>query len=274
MGLSLKGKVALVTGAGTSAHSAHSVGIGRAISIKLAQAGASVVLVDKDEANARDTLRAVDAEGGQGSHFVGDVTSAAACEAMVAAAVDRYGGLDILINNAAVSKHAAIVETSTELYDLILGVNLKGTFQGCKAAIPALIARGGGSIVNIGSVAGIRDVGSSHPAYSASKAAVLGLMIDLAGEYGLDNIRVNTILPGMVRSPMQETIGAITEEMQKRMNLLGRTGSGWDIADAVLFLCSDMASYITGVTLPIDGGATIGMITSAGRFAKRSSSVT
>jgi NAD(P)-dependent dehydrogenase (short-subunit alcohol dehydrogenase family) len=141
----------------------------------------------------------------------------------------------------------------------VIGVNLTGAFMCCKYAVPALIARGGGSIVNIGSVAGVRDSGSTHPAYSASKAALLGLTVDLAGAYGRDNVRVNTVLPGMISSPMQESVGQVDDDIRARLNLLGRMGDPWDIANAVLFLCTDEAAYITGLTLPVDGGATVAM---------------
>lgn len=268
MGARLDGKVAIVTGAGTSAHSEHSVGLGRAISIVLARQGASVLLVDKSAENAEDTLRGVEGEGGRAAVFVGDVTREADCEAMVATAAERFGGLDILVNNAAISRHVSIVDTTAELYESVLSVNLGGAFKACKFAIPALAARGGGSIVNIGSVASVRDVGSAHPAYSASKAALLGLMVDLVGEHGRQNIRVNTVLPGMVMSPMQETIGRITPEIQTRLNPLRRMGTGWDIANAVAFLSSDEAAYITGVTLPVDGGATVSMISGGQRFLR------
>ncbi|HEY0959050.1 MAG TPA: SDR family oxidoreductase [Novosphingobium sp.] len=269
MGSRVAGKVAIVTGAGTSAHSETSVGIGRAISIVLAREGASVLLVDKSRANAEDTLCAIEAEGGKAAVFVGDITSEASCEAMVASAQETFGGLDILVNNAAISRHKPITETSTELYEEIMGLNVGGTFKACKFAIPALIARGGGAIVNIGSVASIRDSGSAHPAYTASKGALLGMMVDLAGEYGQYGIRVNSVLPGMTASPMQETIGNFPEELKTRINMMRRLGSGWDIANAVLFLASDEAAYITGVTLPVDGGATMGMISSAGRYSKQ-----
>ena len=152
-----------------------------------------------------------------------------------------------------------------ELYDEVIGVNLTGSFLACKFAIPALIERGGGSIVNIGSIAGIRDSGTSHPAYCASKAAQLGLTIDLAGAYGRDNVRVNTVLPGIIATPMLASVGTVADDVRARLNLLGRMGTAWDIANAVVFLCSDEASYITGVTLPVDGGATAGMPGSAFR---------
>jgi NAD(P)-dependent dehydrogenase (short-subunit alcohol dehydrogenase family) len=264
MTLRLEGKIAIVTGAGSAGDG---VGIGQAISIVLAREGAAVLLVDKDAARAEVTSAALEEHPGRGSVFVGDLTSPSDCEAMVKAAVERFGGLDILVNNAAISMHAPITETSTELLDTVLRVNLVGSFLACKHAIPALVDRGGGSIVNIGSVAGIRDAGTPHAAYCASKAGQLGLTVDLAGEYGRSNVRVNAVLPGMVATPMQESVsrGALDDETRARLNLLGRMGSAWDIAHAVLFLCSDEAAYITGVTLPVDGGATAAMPASSFR---------
>lgn len=260
----VEGKVAIVTGAGSAAD-APGAGIGQAIATVLAREGASVLLVDKVEERAEATRIALDGLSGRGATFVADVTFPRDCEAMVEAAVGQFGGVDILVNNAAISKHLAITETPEEVYDEVLDINLKGTFLSCKYAIPALIDRGGGSIVNIGSVAGIRDAGTSHPAYCASKAGQLGLTVDLAGAYGRDNVRVNAVLPGMVATPMQASIGQLDDDIRSRLNLLGRMGDAWDIAHAVLYLCSDEASYLTGVTLPVDGGATIGMPASSFR---------
>ena len=254
----LDGKVAIVTGAGCSPE-ASGTGIGEAISTVLAREGASVLLVDRDGERGEATRRKLDELPGEAVVFVGDVTSEDDCAAMVSEAVARFGGIDILVNNAAISKHHPITDTPKDVYDAIIGINLTGSFLACAAAVPALIERGGGSIVNISSVAAIRDTGSSHPAYCASKAAQLGLTIDLAGAYGRKNIRVNAVLPGMVQSPMQASIGTVTPEIAARLNLLGRMGTAWDIAHAVLFLCSDEAAYLTGVTLPVDGGATVAM---------------
>ena len=230
-----------------------------------------MLLVDKSEEQAQRTLAAIEAEGGGAEVFVGDVSVPEDCESAVAAAVSDFGGLDILVNNAAISIHVPITETSLELYQDIIGVNLTGSFMACKYAVPELVARGGGSIVNISSVAAVRDTSTTHPAYCASKAAQLGLMIDLAGEYGRDNVRVNAVLPGMVATPMQASIGQVDEDIRGRLNLLGRMGTAWDIAHAVLFLCSDEAAYITGVTLPVDGGATVGMPGTAFRSARSGS---
>jgi NAD(P)-dependent dehydrogenase (short-subunit alcohol dehydrogenase family) len=253
----LAGKVAIVTGAGSGGPDA-GVGIGQAISIAFAREGASVVLFDRDRERAEATRRAIDELGGTATPHVGDITRSSDCEAAVRAAVERFGGLDILVNNAAIAKHAPITETDEELYDETLDINLKGSFLACKHAIPALVTRGGGSIINIGSVAGIRDTGTGQAAYAASKAGQLGLTIELAGTYGRDNVRVNAVLPGMVATPMLLASPRV-QEVAGRLNLLGRLGDAWDIAHAVVFLCSDEASYITGVTLPVDGGATAGM---------------
>ena len=265
----LQGKVAIVTGGGGT--SGAGLGIGQAISVVLAREGVSVLLVDKVPENADVTLHTIEGDGGQAAVFVGDVSRESDCEAMVRTAVERFGGVDILVNNAAITRHAPIVDTTMELYEAVIGVNLTGAFMACKFAVPALIARGGGSIVSIGSVAGVRDSGSTHPAYSASKAGLLGLTVDLAGAYGRDNVRVNTVLPGMISSPMQESVSRIDDDIRSRLNLLGRMGSAWDIAHAVLFLCSDEAAYITGLAFPVDGGATASMPGTALRPRPRTS---
>ena len=258
----LDGKVALVTGAGTKPPG---VGIGCAIAQVLADAGASVLIVDKDAEHGEVTRGMIAETGGKSAVCVADVSLETDCEAMVRAAIDEFGGLDILVNNAGISKHVTITDTPQELFEEIIGVNLRGSFMACKYAIPAITERGGGSIVNIASVVAIRDAGSSHPAYAASKGGVLGITVDLAGAYGRDNLRVNAILPGMIASPIQASIGSASEEMQRRMNLLGRMGDVWDIAHAVAFLCTDEASYITGLVMPVDGGATVAMPSSAAR---------
>jgi NAD(P)-dependent dehydrogenase (short-subunit alcohol dehydrogenase family) len=258
----LQGKVALVAGAGSSGPG---VGTGKAISVVLAREGASVLLVDNVSDRAEDTLRRIKEVGGEAKIFVADLTTTADSEAMVQAAVDHFGGLDILVNNAAIAPHASIEATSLEVYENVMALNVKGAFLACKFAIPALVSRGGGSIVNIGSIAAIRDTGSPETAYSASKAALLGLTVDLAGAYGRQNVRVNAVLPGIIRTPMQSVVekartgGAADDRVASGANLLGRRGDAWDIANAVLFLSSDEASYITGVVLPVDGGAVAGI---------------
>lgn len=263
------GKVALVTGAGSSGPG---YGTGKAISVTLAREDASVALVDNVPERAEETLRLVEQAGGKGFVVTADVSKPADCEAMIRAVVDRFGGLDILVNNAAITRHVPITETTPELYEQIVGVNLTGAFMACKYAVPELISRGGGSIVNIGSVASVRDSGSTHPAYAATKAALLGLTTDLAGAYGRENVRVNAVLPGMIDTPMASAVGTQATAPSGILtgsgaggvnklgaNLLGRRGDAWDIANTVLFLCSDEASYITATTIPVDGGAVAAM---------------
>jgi NAD(P)-dependent dehydrogenase (short-subunit alcohol dehydrogenase family) len=254
------GKVAIVTGAGSSGAG---VGTGKAIAVTLAREGACVLLADKYPERAELTLGLITESGGTGAGavFAADISRPGDCAAMVHAAVESFGGLDILVNNAGITSHVPITQTTDELYDSIIGVNLTGSFNACKHAIPELIRRGGGSIVTIGSIAGVRDSGSTHPAYSASKAALLGLTVDLAGAYGRDNVRVNAILPGLIDTPMATGVPSSGTALSGAgvPNLLARKGDAWDIANAALFLCSDEAAYITGVMLPVDGGAIAGM---------------
>ncbi len=263
----LLGKVAVVTGAGSDP-AARGDGIGQAIATLMAREGAAVLLADRDGERGEATRRSMAEEPGESVVFVGDVTSPPDCAAIVRTASERWGGVDILVNNAAISRHVAIEQTPIELWREVVDVNLLGTFLACQAVLPVLEARGGGSIVNIGSVAGIRDTGVTHPAYCASKAGQLGLTVDLAGEYGRRNIRVNAVLPGMVATPMQSSFGPLAGDVETRLNLLGRMGSAWDVAHAAVFLCSDEAAYITGVTLPVDGGATVAMPASAHRSGR------
>ena len=254
----LDGKVAIVTGAGTRLPG---IGIGCAIAQTLARDGATVLIADREQENAEATLRLIEDDGGRAEVCLTDVSVEEDCAAMVRTAIDRFGGLDILVNNAGISIHAPVTDTSLELFERIIGVNLRGTFMCCKYAVPELIARGGGSIVNIGSIAALRDTGGSHPAYAASKGGVHSMTIDIAGEYGRHNVRVNAVLPGMIQSPIAESVGngPVPMEVQRRLNMLGRMGTVWDIANAVWMLCLPEASYITGHILPIDGGATVAM---------------
>ena len=219
----LEGKVAIVTGAGSSSE-AKEMGIGQAIAIAFASEQASVLVVDRDAKRAEHTNREIEGLPGRGAVFVGDITQSEDCAAMVRAAAEHFGGLDILVNNAAIAKHAAITDTSEALYDETMAINLKGTFLACKQAIPALLARGGGSIINIGSIVGIRDAGTSDTAYAASKAGQLGLTIELAGTYGRDNVRVNAVLPGLIATPMLQAVSNRVDDVRSRLNLLGRMG--------------------------------------------------
>jgi NAD(P)-dependent dehydrogenase (short-subunit alcohol dehydrogenase family) len=255
----LEGKVAIVTGAGSSGPG---LGTGKAISIVLARQGAKVVLVDKFEDRARDTLRLIEDEGGEASIVTADLTEIPACQRVVDETIARHGGVDILINNAAMSARASLLDTTPELYQQVVAINLTAPFMLSKAAVPSMIKRGGGSIINITSIAAMRGSGGAgHTAYCATKAGLEGMMIDLADAYGKQGIRVNCVAPGIIATPMRDQATLEAGVDPKTLNLgartaLGREGDAWDIARAVLFLVGPDGSYITGVLLPVDGGKT------------------
>jgi NAD(P)-dependent dehydrogenase (short-subunit alcohol dehydrogenase family) len=252
----VEGKVALVTGAGSTP--GPSIGTGKATSIALAREGASVLLVDLRPARAEETLEVIEKEGGVGDVFAADVTTAAGCEAMVEAAVARYGALDILVNNVGVASLGTVVDTTEEEWDRALDVNLRSTFLASKHAVPVMTANGGGAIVNISSISAIR--GDRTIAYSAAKGGVISLTIDMAYTHGRDGIRVNAIAPGHLTTPMVLSVaapgaqGEYFNQLRNEAGLLGTTGDGWDVAWAATFLASDEARWITGVVLPVDSG--------------------
>ena len=254
-GTRLNGKVAIVTGAGATG-SGDFVGIGQAISILFARHGARVLLVDRDEQNAETTLAMIREDGGDASVFVGDVTSNADCQGMADAAVSRYGKLDVLINNVGISGPGSVTDVEEDLWDTVIDVNLKSVMLTSKHAIPRMIEAGGGSIVNLSSIVGLRaGSGSpSHP-YAASKGGIIGLSNSMAVHYGRDQVRVNCIAPGHVYSPMvarnasQEML-----DLRRRAGPLGIEGTPWDVAWAALFLASDEARWVSGATLPVDAG--------------------
>ena len=193
----LAGKTAIVTGAGSSGPG---VGNGKAASVLFAREGASVLLVDRELERAQETQALIEAEGGAASSFAADVTSASDCAGMVAAAVERYGRLDVLHNNVGISTRADVLEVTEEQWDHIMAVNVKSIVLAAKYAIPEMVKGGGGSIITVSSIAGLR-ANSSTP-YTTSKAAVVGLTKSMAGDHGPDGVRVNCIAPGLVYTPM------------------------------------------------------------------------
>lgn len=248
----LEGKVAIVTGAGSSGPG---VGNGKAASILFAREGASVLLVDMELERAQETLALIETEGGTASAAVADVTNAADCEAMVNAAVQRYGRVDILHNNVGISTRADVIEVTEAQWDHIMAVNVKSVGLTSRYAIPRMTETGGGSIINISSIAGLRA--HSNTLYSASKAAVIGLTISMAADHGRDNIRVNCIAPGLVYTPMAVAVTDVDDEIReqrKKVAPLGTEGTAWDVASAALYLASDEARWVTGTVLPVDGG--------------------
>ena len=258
---SLAGKVAVVTGAGSVGPG---YGNGKATAVLLARQGAAVFAIDVDEAAAAETVAIVSGEGGTAVVHRCDMTDGAAVAGAFAACAVRFGGLDILVNNVGGSHPGNPVEMTEETWHRQIDFNLKTTFLGCKHAVPLLEARGGGAIVNLSSIAGLRMLaGRAHVAYSASKAGVIGLSKSVAISYAKAGIRCNTVVPGLMHTPLVEhrllkQLGgndAATLIAKRNAQVpMGRMGDAWDVAHAVLFLASDEARYITGQELVVDGG--------------------
>jgi NAD(P)-dependent dehydrogenase (short-subunit alcohol dehydrogenase family) len=251
----LQGKVALVTGAGSSGPG---WGTGKAMSVLFAREGARVCLLDVDATRGEETLAIIREEGGEAFVAAADVTDGAGCAAAVDSVVQRYGRLDILVNNAAVVGPTGPVRTlAQDDWERVMRINLTGVMLMSKHALPAL-ADGGGSIVNISSTGALISTGQT-PAYGAAKAGVLRLTADLAVAYGRDGVRVNAIAPGNIYTPMVDRGGEMTAEQRSqraRSAPLGTEGTAWDVAYAALFLASDEARWITGACIPVDGGMT------------------
>lgn len=257
MAQKLAGKRALVTGGGS--------GIGEAISLLFAQEGAAVVVVDRDLAGAESTVNRIVQDGGKAIAVQTDVSSGAQVDAMARAAHDAFGTIDILINNAGISVGTDILTIDEATWDLNLDVVLKSVFLCSKALLPAMLAQKSGAIINIASVNGQTGIGEEG--YSAAKAGVINLTKNLAVRYGPNNVRANVIAPGTIQTPIWgERVAEDPEVFDKlaKWYPLGRVGQPQDVAKAALFLASDDAAWITGVTLNVDGGLMAGI----SRFAE------
>ena len=253
----LDGKVAIVTGAGSRADG---IGNGRAASILMARAGARVLLLDAMPDWAEATAKTIREEGGTCLVAKADVTVAAEARAAVKMATDAWGRLDILVNNVGVGGPVGnAVDVDLEAFDHAMRINVTSMVTMAKFAIPEMRKAGGGSIVNIASVAGLRG---GHPSllYPTSKGAVVQLTRAMAAHHGREGIRVNCIAPGMVYTPMVYSRGMTPaqREARRKRSLLEVEGSGWDVGNGVLYLAGDAARWVTGVILPIDAGATAG----------------
>ena len=257
-GRHVEGKVAIVTGAGSTP--GPGVGTGKATAITLARAGARVLLVDLHPERAAETLEIIEKDGGTAAVFAGDMTRSADAEAAVRAAVDTFGTLDILVNNIGAAIPGTVADTAEADWDRALDISLRTTFLVSKHAVRVMAAKGAGAIVNIGSIAAFR--GTGHAGYSAAKGAVHALTVDMAYAHGRQGIRVNAVAPGHITTPLLYSVLGETPETEFRRRLaaestlLGTEGTAWDVAHAAVFLASDAARWITGVVLPVDGGAT------------------
>jgi NAD(P)-dependent dehydrogenase (short-subunit alcohol dehydrogenase family) len=261
----LSGKIAVVLGAGSIGPG---WGNGKATATLFAREGAKVFCVDINRAAALETAGIIQAEGGEAEAFEADVSRAADVERMAQAARARFGRIDILDNNVGIAEVGGVVELEEAVWDRVLAVNLKSVFLSMKYVIPGMVEQGGGSIVNISSVASLRYLGVAYASYASSKAAINHLTRTTAVEYAKYNVRVNAVLPGLMKTPMVEHsaglaksyAGGDVEEMWKARAAqcpMERMGDAWDVAQAALFLASDEARYITGAELVVDGGLTV-----------------
>ncbi|MBT2679486.1 SDR family oxidoreductase [Bacillus sp. ISL-35] len=244
----LANKTAIITGGAS--------GIGRAAAMVFAREGAKVAIADLNVEGGRETVKLIEQQGGRAFFYETNVSDSNQMKNLVSATVDYFGQLDILFNNAGIGHpNVKSVDLDEEEWDRIIGVNLKGVFLGIKHAVPHLKKAGGGAIINTSSLLGLK--GQKYlAAYNASKAGVVLLTKNAALEYGRDNIRVNAIAPGVIDTQIIQ--GWKNDERKwpiiSRANALGRIGTPEEVANAVLFLASDEASFITGATLSVDGG--------------------
>ena len=253
----LKEKVALITGAGS--------GIGRQSALLFAREGAAVLVVDVNDAAGNETVTLVKQAGGRAAYCRADVSKAAECQRMVAAAEQQFGKLNVLFNNAGImhAKDDDAVATSEEVWDLTLDINAKGVFLGCKYGIPALKRAGGGSNINTASFVARLGAATTQVAYTASKGAVLAMTRELAVIHARQHIRVNALSPGPLKTEL--LMSFLNTEAKKQRRLvhvpMGRFGEAEEIARAALFLASDESSYITGTEFLVDGGITAAYVT-------------
>ena len=260
---SLTGKVAIVTGAGSVGPG---WGNGKATSVLLAREGASVFLLDLTEAAVAETASLIRGEGGTCEQRICDMLAADQVERSVRACIDRFGRIDILVNNVGGSHPGSPVDMPEEVWDRQIDLNLKTAFLGCKYVLPHMLAQGAGAIVNVSSVAGLRILaGRSHVAYSASKAGIVAFSKSVAITHARDGIRCNTVVPGLMHTPLVEArlvqqlgandAAALIEQRHAQVPM-GHMGDAWDVAHAVRFLVSGDAKYVTATEIVVDGGLT------------------
>jgi NAD(P)-dependent dehydrogenase (short-subunit alcohol dehydrogenase family) len=253
----LEGKVALITGAGS--------GIGKVAAERFAAEGASVVVADVDVAQAETVAAAIAGSGGTARAVEADVSDEEHVDAMVASVLDAYGGLHVVLNNAGIfpDDDGGLRDTPPATWQRVMEVNLKGVWLGCRAAIPAMLDSGGGSIVNVASFVALMGAATAQVAYTASKGGVLALTREVAVEYARRGIRVNALCPGPIETPLLAELLADPARRERRLVHIpiGRFGRPEEIAAAALFLASDESSFMTGSALVVDGGITAAYVT-------------
>lgn len=253
----LEGKVAVITGAAS--------GMGRTAANLFAAEGAKIVIADVSERAGAETADEIKSNGGRAAFIRTDVTKAADMEAMARFAVQTFGGIHVLYNNAGVfhPEDGGTVETAENIWDRVIDINLKGVWLGCKYGIPAMLDSGGGSIINVASFVALIGAAAPQIAYTASKGGVLSMTREIAVEYGRRKIRANALCPGPIETPM---LAELLRDPQRRARRLvhipiGRFGQADEVAKAALWLASDESSLMTGAALVVDGGITAAYIT-------------
>jgi len=253
----LDGKVAVITGAGS--------GIGRVSAELFAAEGAKVVVADVVATNAAEVAAGIVGTGGEAVAVSVDVSDEAQVATMVHAAVENYGGLHVLFNNAGIfpDDDGGVLDTPPETWQKVMEVNLKGVWLGCRAAVPAMLESGGGSIVNVASFVALVGAATAQIAYTASKGGVLAMTREIAVEYARQGIRANSLCPGPIETPLLAELLSDPARRQRRLVHIpvGRFGRPEEIARAALFLASDDASFVTGSALVVDGGITAAYVT-------------
>jgi len=253
----LAGKTALVTGGGS--------GIGRESARLFAAEGARVAVCERDTEAGQGTVEAIEASGGSAFLVVADVSDDAAMREAVAETVKRGDGLHVLFNNAGIfpERDGSPVDTPLDVWDLVIDINLKGVFLGCKYGIPALIESGGGSIINTASFVAVVGAATSQIAYTASKGGVLAMTREIAVEYARQGIRANSLCPGPVNTPLLQEFLSDPEVKARRLVHIpmGRLAEASEIARAALYLASDESSFVTGTSFMVDGGITAAYVT-------------